>query len=235
MDAAARPGSCSTATAAGLRERVEVADRRVDRVNDRDAVELAVPDVRVRVAERQLRRDTVAAEVALVDLQLDALRALVADVDAGHEVRALIEDEVLDLVLRLTQERRELQRHIARELLLIRDVEVVRLRRDDPVHERVAQTAVREGDEPRHCVRLHVVVLLERVERRLRVPAVAGTNDRRRVHAYVNARRGWKIGNCSLCTEFGSYRAGSSPPALPTCCCTRRTGTDEPASCTGCR
>ena len=94
-------------------------------------------------AKRELPRESVPREVALLELELEALAALVAGVETRDEPGLLIEEEVLDLVLRLTQERRQLERQFRSiEVVLPRDVVVDRRRGSDRVARRGAAERV---------------------------------------------------------------------------------------------
>ena len=135
-------------------------------------------DVRVRVCEGKLPRETVTREVAVLELELDALAALVAGVETRNEPRLLIQEEVLNLVLRLPQERRQLERHLgALELVLPRDVVVDRGWGTDRITGRRAAVLVEVRRIVRRQVFLQRIILLERRVRRLRVTAVREAED----------------------------------------------------------
>ena len=71
-------------------------DHLVGSGDDRRTVETrrnrTVVDVGVRVRERQLRREPVTREVAVLELELQSLAALVADVQTGNKTRLLIRE-----------------------------------------------------------------------------------------------------------------------------------------------
>ena len=59
----------------------------------------------VGIHERELRRKAVAAEIALIELKLEAFGSLKACIESRNEPGRVVDVEVLDLVLRLAGEK----------------------------------------------------------------------------------------------------------------------------------
>ena len=126
--AARRRSACRWCARRSTSCRVVLLDVAVDARDDRRAVgKRVVLHVGVRVRERELPGPAVAIEVALVDLNSKPSRGLPPDVEPGDQTGLDVEVEVLDLVLRLAVERRELERPVGPvDVLLPREVGVVR-------------------------------------------------------------------------------------------------------------
>ena len=126
---------------AGCSVRVVLLNLRVEARQHGCAVRIyrTVLDIRVGVCEREQAREAVAREVALLHLQLDAFATLVAGVETRDEAFLGIEEELLNLVLRLPQERRHLPRQVGTfDVVLPRKVVVDRGLRLDGITRRVA-------------------------------------------------------------------------------------------------
>ncbi len=186
---AARAPRVGAVRRAERRVRVVADDLLVDRIDDRAAVaQPGVVDVAVRVGERQARCEAVAREVALVDFQLQPWDVCFPTLRPDTKLVLWSRKNCWIWSCVLRKNGVSFTDISPLELVLVREVVVVRDRRAHRVHRRGRQSELPEVRERRDVVGLQVVVLLERGVRRLRVAAVARPQHGARVRPYRSFR-----------------------------------------------